>query len=255
MDPMNCLRRKMFVENMPKLYVSYWLVANRNSSTAYVISPLDKIQKDEHKEETNRDPKFFLPYDEIVKNKKIAITDRTQNSESGCNVCGKQSSNSYSLIRHLQMHTGEKTHECKVGKKGFFSQLELRKHEKFHLKKRPHMCNICKKRIAHSSDLKKHTRIHTGEKPHKCEHCGRGFALSSALTKHIRTHTGERPYECRLCGRHFAQSSTLYSHKQVHIREGFILQNKEQICYWLICHTYFRSGNNLGENKCKILVV
>ena len=59
-------------ENAKTQSFSYWLVANRNSSTAYVISPLDTRHKDEHKEETNRDPKFFLPYDEIVKNKKIA---------------------------------------------------------------------------------------------------------------------------------------------------------------------------------------
>ena len=216
-------------ENAKTQSFSYWLVANRNSSTAYVISPLDTRHKDEHKEEANRDSKSFLPNDKKVKNKKTAIkgckTKKSQEDKASliCHVCDKQLNSKYLLQRHLAVHTGKRSYQCKICTKWFYSQAELTSHGKFHLKIKAHKCNVCDKRFAHSTDLTRHIRIHTGEKPYKCEICGRGFALSPDVVKHMRTHTGERPYECRICGERFAQSSTLYNHKQVHIKEGFIL--------------------------------
>ncbi|KAI9825506.1 MAG: zinc-finger protein [Phylliscum demangeonii] len=114
----------------------------------------------------------------------------------GCPRCGQQPFAQRSkLERHLQVHTGFKSHRCETCGQDFSGLLALQQHQ----------------------------RRHTGEKPYRCDICGRLFAQSTALIMHTRTHTKERPLKCDFPGCHktFGESSTLSKHKRTHNAVGY----------------------------------
>ena len=78
-----------------------------------------------------------------------------------CPYCGKTLSNSNNLLRHIQIHTGEKTFKCE----------------------------ICFKQFSRNSSLKIHYRVHTGERPYKCDICPKRCSTSGNLRTHYKTHS------------------------------------------------------------------
>ncbi|XP_054142514.1 zinc finger protein 397-like [Melozone crissalis] len=100
-----------------------------------------------------------------------------------CLECGKSFTQSFRLLTHLQVHTGQRRWECRE----------------------------CGKRYRHSSHLY-HQRVHTTERPYTCLECGKSFSVRSTLTSHQKGHTGEQPHECSECGKKARSSLDLLKH-------------------------------------------
>ncbi|XP_046391232.1 zinc finger protein 271-like [Ischnura elegans] len=133
-----------------------------------------------------------------------------------CDLCDMKFSRKESLVKHMQMHTGDFSYRCEHCQKGFSRHGSLVRHiaSKHNEGGDRHLfqCEQCGNRFTQEHHLQVHLRSHRGELQHKCAQCGKAFASRNSLYIHLRTHSGERPYPCEACGRAFSTLSNLKAH-------------------------------------------
>ncbi len=106
----------------------------------------------------------------------------------------------------MNIHTGEKLHECDQCGLTFVWASNLKSHLKVNSKEKPHSCSFCGKRFSQLQNLKAHQKIHTGVREYMCFQCEKTFITAEHLKRIHRNrntslHAG------------FTQSSSLSSHK------------------------------------------
>ncbi|XP_029969462.1 histone-lysine N-methyltransferase PRDM9-like [Salarias fasciatus] len=132
-----------------------------------------------------------------------------------CNICGKNFSKA-GIIRHMQMHRGERNYLCTTCGKSFLSSGELVLHTRTHTGEMPYTCVHCGKGFSSKSHLNVHTRSHTGERPYLCTECPKRFLTLNCLKRHTLSHNGVKPFKCPHCDREFSQQGNLKRHMVTH---------------------------------------
>lgn len=109
-------------------------------------------------------------------------------------------SNNYTLFLfqsdlkdHMQSHGKDRTFQCDICDKKFFTQKIMRKHKIIHDENmRRIQCNYCPKKFIRPNQLAKHMLVHSGLKPHPCDLCEKKYKFSWDLRKHKeKTHNSE----------------------------------------------------------------
>lgn len=168
-----------------------------------------------------------------------------------CAFCWKEFTWRANLVRHINIHTHEKSFPCSMCKKTFSSHTSLRRHEQKH-QGINYKCARCSRSFNDPSNLRRHEQSCNGEaglsedeivpetikvekkeevKPHRCGYCSKSFGRAERLEEHLRTHTGETPFKCDICLKGFTTKHNLLRHRNIHTLE------KKYTCE--ICFKYF----------------
>lgn len=108
-----------------------------------------------------------------------------------CDICGISCARKQSLRLHMQNHLGLlKKYHCDICQKTVLYR-DKRKHIQRHSGNKSHVCSVCERGFNRKDALKVHMRKHTGEKPFECSVCHKQFSQKHVLDSHMITHQVE----------------------------------------------------------------
>lgn len=86
-----------------------------------------------------------------------------------CNICQLTFTKSYSLFRHMFLHSGERPFQCTVCDKGFIQKTDLQRHETTHTGGKDFICQFpgCLKAFSTKKNLTNHLLVHSNARPCK----------------------------------------------------------------------------------------
>jgi uncharacterized Zn-finger protein len=151
-----------------------------------------------------------------------------------CIICNKTFSKSYSLTRHMKLHTGDRPHRCEICFARYIQRSDLRRHiESIHVKLPKFQCSLCVKTFCTKKSMKNHELLHNDALPYRCGEtdCGKGFKSNRMLRIHkIKDHSGII-YRCDICGKSNSFKDYLKKHMKSHAIGGpqFEPRNNEEI--------------------------
>ncbi|XP_030374677.1 transcription factor Ouib-like isoform X3 [Scaptodrosophila lebanonensis] len=158
------------------------------------------------------------PNENLTKNKPRTKRDpKKRHVDRICDQCGRHFRDITNFKLHLLRHTGNKSFECKLCERKYYTNHLLKMHIRTaHDGERPFICRLenCKRKFNDNSSRLAHERTHTREYPYKCMYCEKRFNKTSHRTEHQRAHTGERPYKCELCNLTFQRNYQLTQHER-----------------------------------------
>ncbi|NP_001315144.1 zinc finger protein 1035 isoform X1 [Danio rerio] len=169
--------------------------------------------------------------------------DNSSNHPFSCRFCGKNSSSSDALKKHLKLHKGNKPFRCLDCGKNFSRHGHLISHKNVH--KRNIQCLVCWEVFSSIGDLLNHRESHPNKGLLKCPDCPLKFRFPVFFLRHVAVHerrhklmapppkkvttpkdqapswkaeeTCEEEFKCRLCQEDFADSKALSEHCSIHI--------------------------------------
>ena len=134
-----------------------------------------------------------------------------------CDHCNKRFSKMQNIRGHIRnIHLGKGAfHTCHICKKKILGgKGHLKAHIHLHTGVKTHECKICGKKCANSRNLRSHLFSHSNEQPFSCEQCEQRFKRRENLKTHMLIHTGEKPHKWGICGQKFRQRGSVKIHKK-----------------------------------------
>lgn len=89
--------------------------------------------------------------------------------------------------------------ECTICARPFRNSYTLRRHMNLHTEENLYTCEYCGKKFNDRSNWKIHLRAHTGDNLLRCVICFKTFISPSTLKYHLRAHRKLKVFECRFC--------------------------------------------------------
>ncbi|XP_034043428.1 zinc finger protein 3 homolog [Thalassophryne amazonica] len=125
-----------------------------------------------------------------------------------CPTCGRLCPCSYTLKRHLVIHSGERPFRCYICGRGFTQNGNLKTHMKVH-----------KGESAWSLIQEKKPPVESPEIVNVCKECGMVFPEKLQLEEHYQSH---QLMKCKVCGKTFKSEKSLKVHEHIHSQDSFI---------------------------------
>lgn len=156
--------------------------------------------------------------------------DNEEGEGKYCQVCNKTFAKTFSLSRHMLLHTGERPHKCHVCGYAFIQKSDLGRHLATHSDIANFECSTCFKRFKTKKNLHCHSITHSTLRPFKCRFCEKSFKLKRLLAFHEGSHKDVKPYNCDICGKGFPAKVYIKTHLKSHIaaRQGQVKVKKEK---------------------------
>ncbi|CAB3362622.1 Hypothetical predicted protein [Cloeon dipterum] len=167
--------------------------------------------------------------------KKCKSEDNSSGEETAefrCNTCSRNFPRSYSLKRHLLLHSADKNTKKSSGKDKSDRNVLKQKNQS---KESLWACNYCQLSFETASMLNLHTLAHAAEnveeqdaaeaEKQQCPQCSQQYETKRELVEHTAAHgkslrrrtvNPEKPHKCELCYKSFATDDRLQKHMLVH---------------------------------------
>lgn len=174
---------------------------------AIAIDPSEKMIKARQMKERTES---MMKTSKIKKKLAASLSQGTKH----CIYCKKDFAKSFSLSRHILLHTGEKPHKCPICNYGFIQKSDLRRHLATHSKAFNFKCAECGKPFKTKKNLHCHLSTHSKIRPYKCNFCPKDFKLPRLLKHHEENyHKGNR-FNCKTCSKQFPSKFGLTRHNK-----------------------------------------
>ena len=101
--------------------------------------------------------------------------------------CGKAFVARQALVRHTQVHTGQRPYACSYCGNRFRCASHLKRHQRQHTNTRPYTCPTCSKAYIDHTNLIRHAVLHHDARPYACgwPNCKAAYTMERALREHI----------------------------------------------------------------------
>ncbi|CAL1277565.1 unnamed protein product [Larinioides sclopetarius] len=172
-------------------------------------------------------PRTFSSRFKLVRHMQIHSGER----RFQCTSCGRRFHRKDHLKNHLQVHNPNKIfHNCDLCQKAYRSLLSYRKHIALHAAESGDLvCKICGKMLPDKESILHHLKVHTGsrtlrgpsERKYPCDLCDRAFFTKKDVKRHLVVHTGNRDFVCQFCSVRFGRKDHLVRHtKKSHVNNS-----------------------------------
>lgn len=167
--------------------------------------------------------------DSIGRKKGLKPKRNVSNSgEKHCDVCKKTFSKTFSLTRHMLLHTGERPHKCGICQYAFIQKSDLDRHLATHSDVAKFGCMQCEKRFKTKKNLHCHLVTHSNIRPFQCTLCSKAFKLKRLLKFHEGLHQKKKPFNCDICGKGFPAKPYMKSHLKIHMQASTHTEIKKE---------------------------
>lgn len=143
--------------------------------------------------------------------------------EKKCHVCDKTFKKTYSLSRHMNLHTGSRPFKCLECSFAFIQKSDLKRHIATHSDLKSYQCilNQCYKKFRTKRNLHSHqTNTHLNQGIFQCNVCKKQFNFYNSLRLHKKKVHGNKniPFTCDFCGKQFTIRQRLRAHVMMHCK-------------------------------------
>lgn len=169
----------------------------------------------------------------------------TREKSHECTVCGKRFFSKVNLDFHMMLHDGEdkegnaKDKNCKEPPRPLEQDRFLPEDKP--ADKETYPCEICERHFHSKGNLNYHRTIHNGQNLHPCPICHRKLLKKSALAQHMKSHRAERPFKCSICTVATATAKGLEHHMKT--------AHEDQLFKCSDCGEQFTSKASLEAHK------
>ncbi|XP_055609733.1 zinc finger and BTB domain-containing protein 41-like [Uranotaenia lowii] len=160
----------------------------------------------------------------------------------GCDICGLELKNKYSLEVHIRRHQGTTRYNCEYCASSFHTAQEQKLHlQLVHLGADSVECEICGLAFKNTIGLKRHLKSHSEVRNYKCPHCDKAFKTNMHLHRHKETIHLKVRFNCPYCDISYGRKDKL----RMHIERDHDIQSYF-ICE--ICVKSFNTNEQLEEH-------
>lgn len=166
----------------------------------------------------------------------VVIVPAPSAKSKTCHICSKTFTKTFSLNRHMKLHSGERPYKCLTCDFAFIQKSDLIRHtathgesydyicpdcnwpfktkknlyshQAKHLKDRPFQCSVCRMTFESNELLRSHENLHIFQ----CDFCSKTFTSKPFIKSHLMTHPSAKPFGCNLCHISYTNLDRLVKH-------------------------------------------